>query len=236
MQLRLDIRRYGQISYRHELKYMANDAEAHMVATRMAALLERDSHAGQSGTYSITSLYFDTPYDTALRQKIEGFSKREKFRIRYYGKDPSFCRLEKKIEANGMCAKRGARLSPGEVKRLLRGEYAFLLDGADPLHLEFYSKLRGQLLRPCVVVRYEREAFSWALGNTRVTVDRNVRSTSGVARFLEDPSDGFDALQGLSVVEVKYDAFLPGVVRDVVATLGRSAQACSKYALGRRYG
>ena len=236
MQSQIDITRHSPVNYRHELKYLANDAEARMVATRMATLLERDCHAGRSGTYIVTSMYFDTPYDTALRQKIEGFSKREKFRIRYYGSQPSSCRLEKKIKANGLCAKRSARLSPCEVERIIKGDGAFLLDGADPLHLEFCSKLRGQLLRPCVVVRYEREAFSWALGNTRVTIDRNVRTTSGVMRFLEVPFDGFDALQGLSVVEVKFDAFLPSVVRDTVAALGRSAQACSKYVLGRRYG
>lgn len=236
MQTDVEVLRYGQVRFRHELKYAANEAEARMVATRMAALLQRDRHAGRSGSYTITSLYFDTPYDEALRQKIEGFTKREKFRIRYYGTGPQFCKLEKKLKSNGLCSKRSVRITPCEARRVLAGDIGFLLEGSDPLMVEFYSKLRGQLLKPCVVVRYERQAFTCPMGNTRVTVDENVRSSLSVSRFFDADTRGFDPMNGLAVVEVKYDSYLPAHVGNVVAALGRSAQACSKYALGRRFG
>ena len=50
-----------------------------------AKLFPHDPHAGADGTYRVTSLYFDTPYDSALREKLDGVNRREKFRLRYYG-------------------------------------------------------------------------------------------------------------------------------------------------------
>ena len=38
-----------------------------------------------------------------------------------------------------------------------------------------------------------------------------------------------------TVLEVKYDAFLPELVRMAVQVPGRQAAACSKYALSRRF-
>ena len=40
--------------------------------------------------------YFDNVYDKAIREKIDGVNKREKFRIRYYDGDTSYIQLEKK--------------------------------------------------------------------------------------------------------------------------------------------
>src|SRR5699024_5156683 len=109
--------------------------------------------------YRVTSLYFDTPYDSALREKLDGVNRREKFRLRYYGTDTSFIRLEKKFKENGLCGKRSARVTAEEVRLLLAGEYRFLLESGDPLLAELYSKLMGKGLRPKTVVRYDREAF-----------------------------------------------------------------------------
>ena len=58
------------------------------------------------GSYRVTSLYFDTPYDTALREKLDGVDRREKFRLRYYGELPGFLKLEKKFKVDGLCGKR----------------------------------------------------------------------------------------------------------------------------------
>lgn len=47
---------------------------------RLAAVMQRDSHAVDE-KYEIRSLYFDTPSDRALREKLDGVNRREKFRI-----------------------------------------------------------------------------------------------------------------------------------------------------------
>ena len=90
------------LKYRHELKHLANEAQADMLSKRLACLFPRDKNAGEHGRYYVTSVYFEDPFDSALRQKIEGIDRREKFRLRYYGSDTSFVKLERKIKYKGL--------------------------------------------------------------------------------------------------------------------------------------
>ena len=217
---------------RHEEKHQVNLREALVLSQRLEKLFPRDPHAGPEGSYQVVSLYYDDPYDTALRQKLDGVNRREKFRLRYYGKEPAFFKLEKKYKVKGLCGKGSCRLSREEGERLLRGDFAFLLEKEEPLAREFYAKLRRGLA-PKTVVRYTREAFLYAPGNVRVTLDGDIRA-GAPERFLI-PQKLLPALGGLAVVEVKYDAFLPEIVKLAVQVPNRQGTACSKYALCRRY-
>ena len=220
---------------RHEVKHQLSPQEDLVLTSRLQKLFLRDGHAGPDGSYRVTSLYFDTPYDTALREKLDGVDRREKFRLRYYGEDTSFLRLEKKYKVNGLCGKRSARLSLEEARQLLAGDLNFLLQREDPLLSELYSKLRGSCLSPRTVVCYDREAFLYAPGNVRVTLDRDLRTCGDSAGFLSPGAFRLRPLEGVTVLEVKYDAFLPDLVRLAVQTPDRRAGACSKYALCRRF-
>ena len=220
---------------RHERKHRIHREEDRVLAERLGKLFAHDKHAGPDGTYRVTSLYFDTPYDSALREKINGVNRREKFRIRYYGKNTSFIRLEKKIKDRELCGKRSAPLEPEAVQRLINGEYGFLLESGNPLLTEFYSKIVGRGLRPRTVVSYEREAFFYEPGNVRITLDRDIRTGLGSTDFLRADMLLLPVTEGETILEVKYDAFLPDIVRMAVQVPGRQAQACSKYALCRRF-
>ena len=217
---------------RHEVKHQISPQEDLVLASRLGKLFPRDGHAGPDGSYRVTSLYFDTPYDTALREKLDGVDRREKFRLRYYGEKPAFFKLEKKYKVKGLCGKGSCRLSREEGERLLRGDFAFLLEKEEPLAREFYAKLRRGLA-PKTVVRYTREAFLYAPGNVRVTLDGDIRA--GAPEQFLIPKKLLPALGGLAVVEVKYDAFLPEIVKLAVQVPNRQGTACSKYALCRRY-
>ena len=101
-------------TYRHELKYQITAADYHALRRRLAPLMKRDAHAGGDGRYTVRSIYFDNLDDKALREKIDGVQKREKFRIRYYNRDLTFITLEKKVKYNSLCMKLdAARLFPG---------------------------------------------------------------------------------------------------------------------------
>lgn len=84
------------------------------------------------------------------------------------------------------------------------------------------------------MVRYRREAYVYPPGNVRITIDRDIRTGVGEAGFFEERLP-LPALQGLSVLEIKYDAFLPEIVKMAVQVPNRQAEACSKYALCRRF-
>ena len=217
---------------RHEEKHQVNLREALVLSRRLEKFFLRDPHAGADGSYQVVSLYYDDPYDTALRQKLDGVDRREKFRLRYYGKDPGFFQLEKKYKVKGLCGKRAVRLSREEGERLLKRDFAFLLYKEEFLAQEFYTKLRRGL-SPKTVVRYTREAFLYAPGNVRVTLDGDIRA--GAPEQFLIPQKLLPALGGLAVVEVKYDAFLPEIVKLAAQVPNRQGTACSKYALCRRY-
>ena len=220
---------------RHELKHSINPQDDLLLASRLRKLFRHDTHADSHGSYRVSSCYFDTPYDKALRQKVDGVNQREKFRLRYYGSDTSFIRLEKKFKINGLCGKYSAKVTEEQVRRILSGEIDFLLEQEHPLLLELYSKMRGQMLAPKTIVTYDREAFLYDPGNVRITIDRNLRSGLGNTDFLNPQLHHAPVSDGLSVLEVKYDEFLPELVRMAVQLPNRQAAAYSKYAVCRRY-
>lgn len=220
---------------RHEFKHTINAVDDLEITHRLRKLFKHDENADSRGIYRVSSLYFDTPCDRALRQKIDGVNRREKFRIRYYNEDTSFIRLEKKFKINGLCGKYSAKITAEQVERILHGDIDFLAGSEHPLLLEFYSKMKGQLLRPKTVATYDREAFRYEPGNVRITIDRNLRSGLGSTDFLNTGLYHADVSDDTAVLEVKYDEFLPEIVRMAVATPNRRAAAYSKYAVCRRF-
>lgn len=229
------IKSLKEVTLRHEFKHQISPGEDLVLSQRLRKLFPHDKYAGPGGSYRITSLYFDTPYDSAYREKLDGVDNREKFRLRYYGTDTSFIRLEKKFKRKGLCGKRSVSLIQDQAEKILRGDYEFLLKSADPLLIELYSKIRGKGLRPKTIVRYDREAFVYAPGNVRITLDRNLYTGLGSIDFLNTELKGIKAVDASRVLEVKYDEFLPELVRMAVQVPGRQAGACSKYALCRRF-
>lgn len=85
-------------------------------------------------------------------------------------------------------------------------------------------------------MEYTREPFVFAPGNVRVTVDSQIRTGILCTDFLRP--DCVTVPVGLSpvILEVKWDDFLPDVIRDAVQLEGRRAAAFSKYAACRVYG
>ena len=116
------------LQYRHEWKHEISRADLIAIRQRLRAVAEPDPHA-VDGKYSIRSLYFDNLYDKALREKIDGVNRREKFRIRYYNGDTSFIMLEKKSKVNGLGTKFSARLTAGEAQRIVDGDIGWMATG-----------------------------------------------------------------------------------------------------------
>ncbi len=220
------------MKFRHEYKHKINLSDIVQLRNRLPAIMKRDAFADSNGIYTVKSLYFDNYKDKVLREKIDGVDKREKFRIRYYNNDTSFIRLEKKSKINGMCSKESARLTAEECQKIINGDIIFLLEKENNLFRELYAKIQYQLLRPKCVVVYERESFVCSAGNVRVTIDTNIRGSYDTEYFL---SADLNCLQlyHTSILEVKWDEFLPQFIRDCVHIKSRQSSAFSKYAAVR---
>lgn len=217
---------------RHECKQRINAADILGLRARLGAVAQHDLHSDDDGTYLVKSLYFDNFADKALREKQDGVNKREKFRIRYYGEDTSFIRLEKKSKINGLCNKISCKITAAEVQKILDGDFGFLLDSPNELMRELYAKMSYQLLRPKCVVAYTRECFVYPPGNVRVTLDMNIRGSYSVKEFLNSDLQLL-RLFDQTILEVKWDEYLPQLIRDCVQIKSRHTESFSKYAAVR---
>ena len=220
---------------RHEWKHEITAADRLVLSARLSAVARRDGH-GQNGRYEIRSLYFDDPRDTALREKLDGVARREKFRIRYYNGDASYICLEKKVKWDGLCGKRSVLLSTQEVQLLLDGNLGWMPSSGRPLIQELYWKMKANGLRPRTLVDYTRDAYVCPAGNVRVTLDFNIRTGLGSTDFLNSSAITVPAGDAPAILEVKWDEFLPDIIRDAVQLPGRHTSSFSKYAACRIYG
>ena len=221
------------MKYRHEWKHEINFADLLTLRMRLSAVMRRDEHA-VGGVYRIRSLYFDNLSDKALREKIDGVNIREKSRIRYYDGDTSYIVLEKKSKINGLCAKESCRISEEEAQKLVSGDCGWLLKNRRPLCQELYSKMQSQGLKPKTIVDYTREPFVFDPGNVRVTIDYDIR-TGKPEDFLVPNGITIPTEDNVMLLEVKWDDYLPAVIRSAVSLKGRSQGAFSKYAACRIY-
>ena len=221
--------------YRHEWKHELNAADLLVLRPRLRAVMESDAHAVE-GKYLIRSLYFDNMDDKALREKIDGVNRREKFRIRLYNGDASVIHLEKKSRLNGLGTKFSADLTAEEAQKIVNGDLDWMLHADRPLIQELYCKMRSQGLRPKTIVDYTREPFIYGPGNVRVTFDYNIRTGLADTNFLNPDCVTIPAGDAPIILEVKWDAYLPSIIRDAVQTPGCRVGAFSKYAQCRIYG
>lgn len=218
--------------YRHEWKWAVGARELAILRQRLRAVMTPDSH-GDQGSYRVRSLYFDTPDDRALREKLAGLSRREKFRIRLYDGSTDLIHLEKKVKNGGLGYKLTAKVTAEQVAGILDGDISWMMDSESPLVRELYCTMQTELLRPQVIVDYHREAFTYAPGNVRVTFDTDVRAGPNVSGFLLPNPLTVPIPDKPAILEVKWDAFLPDTIRAAVHLDGIRAAPFSKYAACR---
>lgn len=95
------------MNFRHEWKHEINFSDLMVLRHRLQAVAQIDGHTN-NGKYLVRSLYFDDPEDHALRAKLDGLDRREKFRLRFYNGDPGWLHLEKRASITA-CAPNRAR-------------------------------------------------------------------------------------------------------------------------------
>lgn len=217
--------------YRHEYKYPVTAGQCMLLELKLGQVLSKDAHV-QNGGYTIRSLYFDDDRDTALWEKLDGVDPREKFRIRIYNRQKDFICLEKKCKRGDMTKKLQCRLTYDQCQAILSGNIDGLWQQGSGLLAELYAKMR-EGLKPKTIVEYDRIPFVYAPGNVRVTLDRSIRTGLASQDLFGDVP--VVPVSPLDVLEVKYDAYLPDVVRMLTAGLETNRISVSKYALCRRY-
>ena len=218
--------------WRHELKYLINMPDWVLLTSRLPAVLKRDPYAGEGGEYWIRSLYFDDYWNTAYEEKDEGVLKRHKYRIRVYNCSDERILLERKNKYGPYIWKQSASLTRRQTEAILDGEYAVLLEDDVPLLREFYYECTSRVMRPRVIVDYDREPWVLEAGDVRVTFDKHVRAGMGEFDLFDPGLPTVETLPGNEMImEVKYTEFLPKLVRSLLPPRSAELTAASKYVL-----
>ncbi|WP_040196961.1 polyphosphate polymerase domain-containing protein [Candidatus Soleaferrea massiliensis] len=222
--------------YRHEYKHFVSVSDYLAISRRLSVIAKRDPYAGEDGRYRIRSLYFDNADNKALIEKLTGVDNREKFRLRIYNESDTYIKLEKKCKENGLCRKLSRRITREECDRLLSGDIGWMKASDSGLLMELYTKMYNQQLRPKTLVEYVREPFIYPPGNVRVTFDSQIRTGISSTELFSDAVPTIRSAPGTVIMEVKYDAFIPEIICDVLQTRDRRCSTFSKYAACRIYG
>ena len=219
--------------YRVEDKYCCSEAGLLTLQSRIGAVLHPDSNENGPDGYSIISLYFDDLEDSCYQDTLDGHEVRDKYRIRIYNNSLDEIRLEVKQKRDSRIRKQSRSISREQMYLLMDGQcIEDEMSGADPATL-FNLAIRTRGLRPKVIVAYERKAYVFEPGNTRITFDRNIRASNRVERF--GRADIFyDFLREQdAVLEVKYDEFIPDFLVQLLELGNMQQSAFSKYQMCR---
>lgn len=227
--------KYGEKSLRHELKHFINMHEYTYLKERLLNSLKKDKHGIVNDGYHVRSLYFDDLYNSAFNEKELGVFKRKKYRIRIYNIMDQLIKLEKKSKYGQYISKETINITKNEFYKLLKEENEFLIQSNNKIFQEFYIETKTKLLRPVVIVDYEREAYVLESGNVRITFDKNLRA--GINSFdIFDENIAMKSIfdQPIMIMEIKYDAFLPSHVRNLLQIDCHDISAISKYVMCRK--
>lgn len=223
--------------YRAEDKFICSEKDLFLLQSKLKVLMQSDSNQKNDKGYKITSVYFDSYDDVCLRDAVEGVRLRRKYRIRIYNDSFETIKLEVKYKRDNRIDKKSCSISYEQMKKLMAGECIedTVMNGEYPITL-FNMMIKTAKLKPCIIVEYDRKAFTYPTGNVRITLDRNVRFSTDMDSFLAGNKGMYSLIQENDrILEVKYDEFLPGFIARVLENGNMSQISYSKYKLSREW-
>lgn len=223
--------------YRVEDKYQCSEKELFLLQSKLKTILQSDVNQYNDWGYKITSVYFDTCEDTFYTDAEEGNRQRAKYRLRIYNDSFNVIKLEIKYKLDNRVNKKSCLISVEQMQELLSGDPITTNKyNENALILLFNVAIRSWGLKPRVIVEYERKAFIYSWGNVRITLDRNIRSSTDMKGFMGGNIVQYNALpENDCVLEIKYDEFLPGFIARIIESGNMNQISYSKYRLCRLY-
>lgn len=225
---------------RFEAKYWITEAVGESIRRFIASYTIPDSHSGPQGSYSIHSLYLDTPDLAFYRSSASGERNRFKLRLRSYSASPEapvFFEVKRRVDK--VICKERAVVRREFVPQLLRGRCydKQALHRATGRELAALFRFRtfmeefGAVPR-CGVV-YDRESYFGAAGESiRISFDRRVAClpvedyTPAVWRS----GTHWHALDRMPcIMEVKFSGALPGWAADLIRHFEMQRISVAKY-------
>ena len=218
---------------RTEQKYLVSYLDARTIAARIGQVIPMDEHGGYDG-YLVRSLYFDTLNNDDFRDKEGGLELRRKVRLRIYGCEDETAKLELKEKQGDFQRKRSLLLMREDAMELAKGNLEVLKKYDTEFAAEMYGRMSSMHYMPKCIVEYDRKAFVVNTNDIRITFDSRIRASESNLNIF-DPNLYCYPVSDVSAVtmEVKFNNFLLGYVKDLVSFNGRQQLSSSKYCAAR---
>ncbi|MBO5208765.1 MAG: polyphosphate polymerase domain-containing protein [Lachnospiraceae bacterium] len=217
---------------RSELKYWISYQDSLLLQDEMAKLLSYDSYS-ENGFYRVKSLYFDSINNIDYMEKLAGTEKRKKIRLRIYDEDADFAKLELKQKEGAYQQKKSLLVTKEVAKKLMAGEYGCLLDYPEEIAARLYELLVLGAYRPAALIEYDRRAFVYKEYSTRITFDKNVRSSELSLDLYEKDISWIYRTNEKVILEVKYNGKLWMPIQKILEKYNLFNVSIGKYANGR---
>ena len=224
------------VPLRHELKFFISPLEYQVLSRALDRVLWRDRNGDENNEYHIRSLYFDTRFNDALLDKINGVKDRDKFRIRIYNFSDKLIRMECKTKVGQLISKRSIAIPKLLAEQLIAADPTGLERTRSGLLRDVYREMAINGLHPVVIVDYVREAYVHPAEDVRITFDKDLR-TGVFSRDLFDPGlPTVSAMGGYDMIlEVKFNEHLPAYYHGLLQVESAQRSAVSKYILCRKF-
>ncbi len=229
---------------RFEHKYVINEDIALGIRDFVSSYLDLDSYGATQPnlSYSVHSLYLDSPDLRTYRETVNGDRNRYKLRVRYYetsDEAPVYFEIKRRVDK--IIAKKRAIVHRRAANDLVRGfipspnDLVYPNDGEQMDALMNFCRLVHHLqARPKVHVSYFREAWiANGANKIRVTIDRNVQSEpQHSVSFAHDLRNPHLVFGKKVILELKFTNRFPNWFMDLVRIFGLRAGPAAKYVDG----
>ena len=210
----------------HESIHRINKTDVLTLEHRLSTVMRPDTNA-PSGCCRVFCLYFERDKDFSFYEST-GAYKRDEDRIVYYNNNPNRLILSRKSEMNGLSGIVTCEVTREFVQIILNNRFGEVISDPmgrtgkemDPLLQEFYWEVVAKGLRPRVLVDYDSKIFVNAKGNTQITINYNLRSSVNLNDFLDPYHATVPIKDDKVIVHVKWNSFLPDVIRSAVTMSG----------------
>jgi VTC domain. len=219
---------------RHELKYYIHEHEGIGLRHRIRPFMRMDNNSIGTEGYHIRSLYFDNVHEASLYDKNNGIFQRKKYRIRIYNCSDSVIKLERKSKFNDYIAKESASITREQYERLAIGDASALKGESHPLLQDFYHDAVSGRMLPTVVVDYIREAYIYPVSDVRITFDKRLKASIQSMDIFDPDLPMVESIASpKTILEVKYNQFLPEFIQNLVRMSAHNRSSISKYVICR---
>jgi hypothetical protein len=216
---------------RFEMKYRIDYFRYLQLRNALCPYMRKDKYTklAPGKGYFVRSLYFDTYDYTSYYEKMNGNNERIKFRIRTYANQSmaqSILRAELKMRQANLVIKKNTFVSCDAYYHFM---HCWHWESEDPVLVEFERYLHYKMLRPQVLIDYEREGYETRIpSDLRITFDHKVRSAHANTLF---PEHSFFREHNPHnvVMEIKFKKPFPSWLNSLVNQNGLKIIANSKF-------